>query len=164
MSQNELDYPAIRRRVEEELRREKARMRLIFFFISLLLFVIFIAIGWGVYLANGGTAPQANIPGVSREENPFTFAMTMITAAGFINLVFQLVSVIVDTKRGERQLREQVTGRIINKEIQRLGLSEDDAPREKAKRLVRLGDDGELEEVLSDEEVEIEPAVKTRRR
>jgi hypothetical protein len=152
MSQQEIDYRAIRRRAETDLAREKSKVRLIFFLTYLALFAVFMVFGWGLYLANGGTLPQPNIPGVSRETNPVTVAMSLLSAVGFMGLIFQFVSLILDTKIGERQLRERAMGRVMSAEMKRMGIDDEDMPHEKAKRLVRLGDDGELEEADPDDE------------
>jgi hypothetical protein len=76
--------------------------------------------------------------------------MVMMTIGGFTALMFQFISLTMDTKRGERQLRDRVFGQILNDEIMRLGNDDEDFG-EKAKRMMRLTDDGELEELIADE-------------
>jgi O-antigen/teichoic acid export membrane protein len=114
MSQHEIDYRLIRRRAEEQLQRDKLRMRRIFFAVYLFMFVLFMAISWVMYLSSGGALPQPNIPGVATTNDPITGAMVMLSTLAFMGVIFQMVSMIVDTKAGERQMRERAYGRMLS--------------------------------------------------
>lgn len=150
MAQNDLDYRAIRTRAEERLKRDKKLMRWIFFVIYLIMYLTFLVFAWSLFLSNGGSPPQPNIPGVPNNNDPLTTAMMLLSIVGGIGALFQFISAIVDTKAGESQMRERAYGRILTEELTRLG-SEDDQPREKAKHMMRLSEDGELEEIVEDQ-------------
>ncbi len=141
-----LDYPAIQQRIEKQLQKEKLQMQVLFFLISLAMYIGLLAVGWGIFLSNGGQLPSANIPGVARAANPLGDAMMLLSVAGFLPLVMQLTVLIMATRRGEKQLRERVTGRIMQAEMAKQMAAEQELA-EKPKRAMRLTDDGELEEV-----------------
>lgn len=146
----ELDYPAIRKQIEAGIQKEKRNMRLIFFAISLVLFIAFTVIAWGMSGLNPMDA--SNIPGIpSNASDPLTSAMVMLNLGWFAALLFQFVNIVVDTRAGEQQIRDRVTGREMSKAL--LDLSEDQAGpiREKAKHMMRLSDDGELEAIVEPE-------------
>jgi hypothetical protein len=155
----DLDYKAIRKRVEAELKREKLTMRGVFFVVNLLMFLIFSVMGWGMFTAN-----QAGIPPETSEL--IGGGMVMLTVAAGMGVLFQFISLVVETKAGEAKMRERIVGRVMGDELLRLGAEDEDAPEEKEKRMMRLSDDGELAEIiddpmLSDEEIQ---AVSSRRR
>jgi hypothetical protein len=92
----------------------------------------------------------------------------MLTVAGGMGVLFQFIALMVETKSGEASMRQRIVGRVMGEELLRLGMEEEDAPEEKEKRMMRLSDDGELEEVeiiddamLTDEEIQ---AASSRRR
>ncbi len=149
MAHNDIDYRQIRRRAEERLQRDKLLMRRIFFVVYLFMFILFMIISWGMYLSAGGALPQANIPGVANTNDPIAGAMVMLSMLGFMGVLFQFISLIVDTKAGERQMRERAYGRALGEEMMRLG-EDEDSLEEKPKHMTRLTDDGELEEIVDD--------------
>jgi hypothetical protein len=144
-----LDYQAIQERIEQQLRREKQIMQLFFFLISLAFYIAFLGFGWALFLNNGGQLPSANIPGAAKAANPLGDAMLMLAIAGFVPLMFQAITLVMTTKRGERQVRDRIAGRIMQAEMQK----KLEALKDKPKRSMRLTDDGELEEVTGDENV-----------
>ncbi len=152
----EIDYKAVRQRVEAKLRREKLWLKLFLLGISVVMFVIFAVTSWGMF--NGGVLPPLdqwlNMPGKVVTVDPQTSALMMMTLGWLVAILLQSISVIFDTKLGEKQLRERIMGREINSELNRLGL-DDVEEHEKRKGMMRLTDDGELEEVvdISDEVV-----------
>ncbi|MBL8119213.1 MAG: hypothetical protein JNJ78_16880, partial [Anaerolineae bacterium] len=84
MSQ-ELDYRAIRRRVEAGVRIRKFRTRVTFLIVTCFIFVVFMAIGWGIFLSNGG----ADVGG---GDSPLIGAMIMASMTGFMGILFQAIS------------------------------------------------------------------------
>lgn len=163
MSFSEQERRELRRRVEKELKAEKLQVRIIFFSITLLIYVLFMVIGWGMFLANGGAQP---IPGV--EDNPLVGGMVMLSVAGFLGVLFQFISLMLETRQGERQMRDRIAARVLSSAMLRLGYGDEEhsgeeTEREKAKRIMRLSDDGELEEVI-DEEPPEEKSLQTRQR
>jgi hypothetical protein len=162
----QLDYRAIRQRVDEKVKKEMRLAKFALFAVNLGVFTLFSFIAWQTYLSNGGVPPRwedfLNIPGVARPAgDPATSALVMLTMGWVVALIIQVVSLVFDTRLGERQTRERIMGREVNKEIARLGLDTDEQ-QEKAKHIVRLSDDGELEEVVEDDAV-LEPEVKQNR-
>ncbi|MEZ4669339.1 MAG: hypothetical protein R3E39_15650 [Anaerolineae bacterium] len=154
----EIDYPAIQQRVDAKVKKEMRLAKFVLFAVNLGLFVVFIFMAWQLYLSNGGEPPIweqfVNIPGIARSAgNPTTGALVMLTVGWGIGLLFQLISLIFDTRLGERQTRERLMGREVNKELARLGLEPSTDQQEKSKHMMRLSDDGELEELVTDDDL-----------
>jgi hypothetical protein len=144
----ELDYKALRKRVQTDLQRQKTLTRWILFAVNLFLYLLFVVISWGMFIAAGGADLTPNIPGVSQSD-PITGAMVMMTVAGGLGLMFQFISTILDTRIGEAQMRDRLMARLVAEEVMRLG-EEEEGLQEKAKRMMRLSDEGELEEVIEE--------------
>ncbi|MBI1281655.1 MAG: hypothetical protein GC179_26250 [Anaerolineaceae bacterium] len=148
---SEMDYKAINERVEKQVRREKNLTKFILFATNLGLYVMFLFIAWQMYLANGGTPPRleemVNIPGIARfGGNPTTSALVMLSVGWAVALLLQVVGFIIDLPIGERSIRDRATGREMRREMTRLGLASLEE-QEKRKGMMRLTDDGELEDV-----------------
>lgn len=155
MSEPQLDYRKIRRLADERLTSEKFRTRISFFAASLFAFILFEVISWALFLSRDGS---------SSGNGAVVGALVLLTISGMLGLLGQGMSIMLDTKAGERQLREKVYGSVMNEELMRLG-EEDDSLSEKAKHMTRLTDDGELEEVAEDErQYEFEQQVKGLRK
>ena len=160
----ELDYKALRRRAQADLQRQKMLTRWILFIVNLMLYVLFVFIAWGIFLSSGLAKFTPNIPGVSQQD-PLTAAMILLTVVGGIGLLFQFISALIDTRIGEAKMREQVMGRLVAQEMLRLGEDDDTLEHEKAKRVMRLTDEGELEdETGEDEIVELEERPRAARK
>jgi len=142
MSQNDLDYRAIRQAVEAGLKRQKFRGRIGFLLGSVAMFIAFMVVAWIVF-------PSVDTTGSFSQDGFAVGSMIMLTMGWFASLMFQAASLYFDTKAGENQIRERLVAREINREMMRLG--EDGAGfQEKAKRVMRLSDDGEIVEVVED--------------
>ncbi|MEZ4669340.1 MAG: hypothetical protein R3E39_15655 [Anaerolineae bacterium] len=141
---SELDYRTIRTRVNEGLKKQKFRTRLTFFIVTLCLFVLFMALGWGMFLSSGG----AELVIAPDGDNPLVGAMILVSMTGFMGLLFQAVGLALDTKAGEDSMRERLVAREISKAMMQMGMDE---AEEKRKHMMRLSDDGELEEVVVDD-------------
>lgn len=159
MSLNNLDRKELRRRVEKEVSRQKMLMRGIFFGVNLLLYVVFMIIGWGLFLTSNVTLPPV-APG--QDSDPVTGAMIMLSVAGFIGVLFQFIALMVETNAGSRQIRDRAMARILSEQL--LDVDDEDAADEKEKRAMRLSDDGELEEVAEDEIIDEVPQARQQRR
>lgn len=155
---SQLDYRAIRKRAEEQIQRDKRTMRVAFFVVNFLLYILFMIIAWGMFLGNGGGRLNP-----SNGDDPITGAMIMLSVIGFLGVMFQFVSLMVETKAGERQMRERAMGRALSEEMLRLA-EESGEPQEKAKHMMQLSDDGELEAIVDEGDAEIEPPVKEQKR
>jgi hypothetical protein len=130
MFDNQLDYRAIQRRAEAQLKRQKFRTHISLFAVNLSLFLAFFLSGWG------------NIGGRGLYPEQFFVSMLFLSVGWFTGLVLHGASTWM-VLRGERNLREQAVAREIAREMERLGLDEPDSPRwrEKSKRSARLSDD-----------------------
>jgi len=80
-----------------------------------------------------------------------------------MGLIFQGVSLALDTKSGEERIRERLVAREINREMLKMGL-DDVEEHEKRKGMMRLTLDGELEAVDDvAEEVAVTPIKQNRK-
>lgn len=137
MSQDQIDYKAVRRRVEEGVNRRKMTARVVFFVVSLFMLILFSIIGWSI----------AGASGVLNNEDAIG-AMIMLNMAGAMSVMFQGISLTLETKAGVANIRERVMARELSEEMMRLGMEED--VEQKRKRSMRLAADGELEEIVDE--------------
>lgn len=143
---SDLDYRAIRKRVEAGIAQQKFRTRMGLFAGSLVMYIVFMIIGWGMFVMSGGQ----NVPIVDAQgDSVLVSAMVMLSMAGFFGVLFQFIALMTDTKRGEERIRERLVAKEINREMLRMGM-DDVEEHEKRKGMMRLTDDGELEEVVED--------------
>ncbi len=145
---SDLDYRAIRKRVEAGLAQQKFRTRMGFLIGTLFTYIVFLIVGWGIFLSSGGMEASAGLAS-GNSDSPLLGAMIMLSMSGLMGLIFQAVSLSLDTKRGENQIRERLVAQEINREMLKMGLDEVEE-HEKRKGMMRLTDDGELEEVFDD--------------
>ena len=148
---SEMDYKAIKERVETRVKKEKNLSKFILFVTNLGLFIVFMFIAWNMFLSNGGTPPRwewfTNFPGVAKPAgDPITTALVLVSVGWVVALIMQATAFIIDSPIGERSIRDRATGREMRKEMERLGLDELEE-HEKRKGMMRLTDDGELEAV-----------------
>lgn len=141
---DQIDYRAVRQRVEEGVQKQKKFARWTFLGVSTFLFMLFLIIAWGMYLGTG--TAQFN-------DDPTTGAMIMLSVGWGTTILFQLVSLFFDTKIGEQSMRDRVITRELGRELLQMG---EDEMSEKRKHIMRLTDDGELE-AAADEFVETPP-------
>ena len=162
----DMDYKAIKERVEKDVLKQKRLAKFILFATNLGLFCMFMVIAWGIYLGNGGTPPQLenfiNMGLALPSGDPFTSAMVMLTTGWVIALILQGIGFIIDSRIGEQSIRDRATGREMRKEMERLGLDELEE-HEKRKGMMRLTDDGELEAVDEVAEVDVTPIKQNRK-
>lgn len=134
---SDIDYRAIRKRVEEGVKRQKRITRTTLFVVNICLYILFLIIGWGIFLTD---------PASGQSDSPLIGAMIMLSMAGFLSLLFQGIGLSLDTRLGEESMREKLVAREINREMLKMGLDEADET-DKRKGMMRLTDDGELETV-----------------
>ncbi len=139
MDNNQIDYSDVRRSVEQGLKREKMMMRLITFVVNLIMFIVFSIIVVAVAAAN----PELG-KAILEKNNPLGVLVALPMTGWLVSLIFHAVSLILETKVGERQMRDRVMVRELGKRM--LGLTDDGEFYEKPKReqAMRLSDDGEL--------------------
>jgi hypothetical protein len=153
MSQDQIDYKAVRRRVEEGVEKQKRNTRATFLALSVFFMLMFSLIAFGIL-------SEGNLTG-----NEDAIAAVVVTSiAGFMGSLFQFVSLFLDTKSGEASMREKLIARELGEEMLKMG-SEDDV-QQKEKRAMRLAADGELEEIVdnSASDVIIDEEAPRRRR
>ncbi|MFN8374848.1 MAG: hypothetical protein U0694_18455 [Anaerolineae bacterium] len=137
MSQNQIDYKALRRRVEEGVKKEKNAARGVLFAISASILVMLIALGWGI----------AGDAGILRDDAGLA-VVAILTIATFVSVLFHGITLSMDTRSGDASIRERLMKRELSEEMLRMGLDED--VEEKRKRTMRLSEDGELEEIVDE--------------
>ncbi len=128
---SELDYKAINERVDAAFVQEKSRTRTIFFIVSLIFYIVFFILGFVIF----------------KKDN--VFAMFIMAFGGFMGLIFHGLSVSLDTKRWEEMTRERLMAQEIPREMLKMAMNAANVP-DKQKGMMRLTDDGELEEVFDD--------------
>lgn len=135
-----IDYGAIRKRVQEGIKRQIQLTRATLFGVNLLLFVLFMFLGWSMALSQYTPLNNGNDLVIS--------GMIMLSVIGFIGLMFNGLSLMLDTRMGQQRIRERVIAAEMSKALLRLDENDDG---EKAKRTLALSDDGELVEVVEDD-------------
>lgn len=145
MHDDDIDYAALGRRVEEGVQRSKRALRLTMFAVSLFLFALFMFIAWVA-------VPATSVPLTGDAIG----AMIMLTIGWAVSLFLQGMALTPDTAAGERQIREQAMSREIQRIFEARALDEMRAVehlQRKAKRgeRVAISDDGELVELVDDD-------------
>jgi hypothetical protein len=125
-----LNLPLIRRTVEAELGREKARRRSRFFRLNVAVYVVFMLLAWIVIPA---------LFGPFFTESAF-YSLVLFSGMGLGELILHYRALRLDTQAGETDLHERLLGRAVQH------LMADDIGAEKPKRHVRLSEDRELVE------------------
>lgn len=152
---SDLDYRAIRKRVEAGVQRQKRIMRSVFFAVNLFIYILLMLVGWGIFLGFGG-AEASTLAAQGQSDSPLVGAMIVLSMAGFMGVMFQFIGLMTETGRAEENMRERLVAREINRELLKMGLDEPEEDQ-KRKGMMRLTDDGELESVddaaAADEEV-----------
>lgn len=136
MQANHPDYRAMRREVEVRLKQKKRSTRWAFFFINLLMFIAFVFLV--LQLGQNMESINGDVVG----------AMVMLGVGWFTSVLFHLVSAILDLKTTEDSWRGQLMVQVMDKAMVDIEADDSEAPAEKAKRMMRLTDDGELEEIV----------------
>jgi hypothetical protein len=136
MYDNQLDYRAIQRQADAAVKRQQARTRRGLFIVNFLLYILFMAITWGLLLTR-----EYNYSG-------FTIATMSVLSAGWtVGVILHGATLWLSSERGSRRMRERFLTREIAREMARLNLDNPEMPiwDEKVKRRERLIDeDGEL--------------------
>lgn len=135
-----IDYSAVRRRVQEGIKRQIWLTRATLFGSNLLLFVLFMFLGWSMALSQ--YTPLNN------GDDLVIGGMIILSVTGFIGLMFNGLSLMLDTRMGQQRIRERVIAAEMGKALLRLDENDN---AEKAKRTLALSDDGELVEVVEDD-------------
>ena len=129
---NEIDYRAVRREVEKQLKFQKMAGRFAFAAVNTILFIIFSIIA----LTETSTAGMSD--GVQG-------AVILLWVGYLVATIFHLIAPIFDLKSVEDNMRQQIVGRVIGSELLKLDADETVEASQKRKNTYALSDDGELE-------------------
>jgi hypothetical protein len=135
--QHDPAYDEIRRMVEHQFLLEKARRARILLRLNIAVtvgFLLFIWVRLFPILDDFWSDPKST-------------SLLVLSIAAVVGLIIHGIAYRLNTTRGERALREQLLGRAVHET-----LGGDDLPVEKAKRHARLSDDGELLDIVDDED------------
>jgi cytochrome c biogenesis protein CcdA len=141
MPQDQIDYKAVCRRVEEGVKKEKNTARWVLFAVSLSMMIIFTLLGWSI----------AGEAGILRQGEGIA-AMFLITLAAFFGVLFHMIALSIDSKSGESSIRQRLIARELGEAM--LNLYAEEEAETKRKRTMRLSADGELEEIADERAVE----------
>ncbi|HEX2908328.1 MAG TPA: hypothetical protein VHO69_15760 [Phototrophicaceae bacterium] len=146
---DDLDYAAIRRQVEADLRREQQQNQKLFFVGNLITFLVFMVGAWFVL---------PNVQDVPLDEA--TMLMTLTVSIGWaVGLLLHWFSLYYATSE---RLQQDTRRRLMQRAVQdaQLGLNREldtDGQREKAKRGLNgqlvLSDEGELLEIVAEDDL-----------
>ncbi len=155
-----IDYRMVRRRVEEQVKKQKQLSNWLLFGLNVFLYVLFVLIACGIYLSGDGHSLSTLFGSEGGDSAQSTIALFI--TGWLMSLIFHGVSVFLNTKMGEQQIRDKVIARELGRELLHLG--PDEEPYEKRKRMMQLADDGEMREVDADEEAAFVPDPQSRNR
>jgi hypothetical protein len=128
---DETSYERMRQAVERDLEGEKVKRRRTYFRVNVAAYLVIMLIAWIIVPIIWG-------PFLTLSSTASIFLLSLL---GLAEVLLHYAAVRLDTPEGERALRERLLGRA----LQDMMLDE-----EKAKRHMRLSDDGELVELTSE--------------
>jgi len=138
---NTLDLHELRAKVQQEVEKRQTFARRVFFGGSVGFFAVFGVLGWGLVL---NALNQMNMP--ESVSSGIIGGMVMLTAGWGISVMYQGISLYMESKAGERTIRDQVAAQVIARE-QLSGLLDGPESAEKPKRdeAYELTEDGEIQ-------------------
>ncbi|MEZ4669336.1 MAG: hypothetical protein R3E39_15635 [Anaerolineae bacterium] len=149
----ELDYHALYKQVATEMKQRKFRARLLFLSVYASVYLLFVMIA-AVLLRNGhrdvqfaaGGTPHGLLDSLSM----ITGALFLLGFVGFFGLLFQAVSLYLDTRKGEDSMRERLLSRAIARQMHKADTDEYEQ-KTKRKRSYSLIDDAEVNRDMEEE-------------
>ena len=136
---------ALRERVDDSVKRQKRFMHLVFFFLSLGMFVLFFALS-ATMLHFANLPPQF----VQGDSAPVTGAFIMLSMGWFTSLVFQAITLLTDFGVMDRSIRDRAIAREVGRQLYEQAASDYEKPKRQAEDEASeytISDDGELIEV-----------------
>lgn len=103
----DIDPDVLAERTDRQVKRTKTVVRIVFFAISLLLFVVFQSIAWTAL----GTSAEL-IPAGAGEA--VLTAQILMTVGWGLSLMYQMMTLILDNPASEKTLRRQIGARLVN--------------------------------------------------
>lgn len=140
---DQIDYDELRTKVEAGLQRQKKNARVIFFIVNLMMLALFTGIS--ATIAEGNEAIAAAFA-----DNQNLAVLLMLPYMGWImGLVFQGISLALDSAASDKQLRGQIIARELGEQMLKLGEKSEKAKRNLVDDNLTdgemvIGDDGEL--------------------
>lgn len=140
---DQIDYDELRTKVEAGLQRQKKNARVIFFIVNLMMLALFTGIS--ATIAEGNEAIAATFA-----DNQNLAVLLMLPYMGWImGLVFQGISLALDSAASDKQLRGQIIARELGEQMLKLGEKSEKAKRNLVDDNLTdgemvIGDDGEL--------------------
>lgn len=155
MAQFNIDPEYLAERVEAALKRQKKNTRIALTAVSIGLFILFNAIGWGVLFGGGVSAGE--ISGEALEQ--LTGGMILMDIGWFLTLIYMLIPMLMELPSAEKRSRARITSQIMGEVVQESlyeGLTKPKRKRQDPDvnlvdgEAMTIGEDGEL---VPDEEV-----------
>lgn len=140
MPLDQIDVRSLRRTMQVELERQKKRTRNGLFLAHLLVTILFVIIAWGLIGSD-----------LAQPSDEVIAMIIMLTSGLLLGLFFHALSLGIEHRMGQGQLRERAMARALDLEMQRLGIEDEEPADTKRKRLMTLSDDGELVEESVDD-------------
>lgn len=127
MSEQELDYAAIRGSVEKGVARQRWRYRLIFFMMHLLFFVGSMLVVWGSIAMDG------RIRALLFESGSAAAIIVLApTAAWSLMILSHIAMLYIESNLGEKAIRQQILMNEVGEEILRRGQAGVEKPKRQA--------------------------------
>jgi hypothetical protein len=145
-----LDNEALRQRVDRAVAREKRTLRIVFFAVSLIMFVLFVIIS--ILMVGMGNIP-AELMGP--RNSPVLGPMIMLGMGWLTSLIFQGILLMMDFGAMDREIRSRAISREINQQLYEQMIGDAEKPKrhlEEDAAAYTVSDDGELVEL--DEEIQ----------
>lgn len=158
---NNIDYDAIGQRVESRLVRERNKNLIGLFLANMLMFVIFSVLVWAIL-------PLTNLSFSYEQMDSATLTTLILLSTGWLTgLILHGATALTASGVLDKHLRERLTAQEIQRELRHISreLAQEktsDKPKRSYDRL-RLGEDGELLEITTDNWDEQPEAERTRR-
>ncbi len=144
-----VDSEALAERVEKAMRRRKAIVSVVFFVLSLFLFVLFMIIAWGMALSDTYFVEQIGL-----DNAPVPGALFMLTMGWFTALLFQFINILMQSGVGDRQMRGQIASELLGEQLLQQALANaGEKPKRDSSERLSSSDDGEVVELTEDGEL-----------
>jgi hypothetical protein len=128
MSEQNLDYAAIRRNVDKRLSRQKWLYRIVFLVMHILFYLVTMLLVWNEV---GSNVQLSSL--LFSEESSALLVVLLPSIMWGTAILFHIASIFFETRTGEKAMRNQLLMREVGENIMRTGET-DDAETEKPKR------------------------------
>lgn len=122
-----LDNEALRRRVDEGVRKQKRLMHVVFFVVSLFMFVLFVGIS--VAMLTSASLPRELVQG---NNALVTGAFIMLVMGWLSTLAFQGINLLGELGIMDRSLRDRIITREISRQLYENTLQDYEKPKRSA--------------------------------